>query len=734
MAQSNAAQEDLEATKKEHPDWIVGGQIYSDPEEREAARQALAKLQAEEEKKKQEQEQLEKEEANAIETERGKVIGSDASVAINNDLLKEAIGDIDYNAALGNSEEIKKRQHILDPSNYDTEIKTPNPGKMPNNEDPFPVDLKIEELEVHKPDVKIYQLTVPQECRELGKAVLKISDTAEKRIVKLENMMATLYRYLFRIGSRMSINCVYYGGQNPSFEKYKCIRCLVDNRTGEGQEIQLDQCLTCTRFEPIYGQVYELMNDLGSNVASILDDNQMAYSNMDKYVEQNRVEQYHDENEKASIDLATVQLKSDTSYNDREFKQRWGNGIAMDWKLVPKEQQKPHINWRQSINDDGSNLKRLASFPMNEQNAGSNLVTAGKTMENLFIKNKQAMDSNSNSEIQNWISTGKQQGENVSDTLINKIKGGWAKEIRSAINGQQGLDSLAIACCAFISNNDPSSIISKLVDIKGVTGVDNPALNIAAYMSGINAIMGDESSNIPRIDKVTKPNDNSIISTETYHLNWENRDTWYWTEFAEPLSINAKKNGESDSDVMPFFPKVCYLYCALLPYCKTSEYDGEWAAFPFDDNQIQNNSIYFTSKYGPRNGRIHYGIDLQAPHGTEIHAIADGTVIDPSGWGAEDCNAVIIDHGNGITSKYLHCSSHAVSVGTSVTKGTIIAYVGSWGNGHDGAYDADHLHLEIGTNGLNSSNQNPIDYYPLLADYQPERGNHYYDLANHVMY
>ena len=73
-------------------------------------------------------------------------------------------------------------------------------------------------------------------------------------------------------------------------------------------------------------------------------------------------------------------------------------------------------------------------------------------------------------------------------------------------------------------------------------------------------------------------------------------------------------------------------------------------------------------------------------------------------------------------------------VNTSVTKGTVIAYVGSWGNGHDGAYDADHLHLEIGTNGLDDSNQNPIDYYPLLADCQPERGNHYYDLANHVMY
>ena len=52
-------------------------------------------------------------------------------------------------------------------------------------------------------------------------------------------------------------------------------------------------------------------------------------------------------------------------------------------------------------------------------------------MENIFIKNRSAMDSNANSNIQNWINIGKQQGENVTDILINKIKGGWAKEIRS---------------------------------------------------------------------------------------------------------------------------------------------------------------------------------------------------------------------------------------------------------------------------------------------------------------
>ena len=85
-----------------------------------------------------------------------------------------------------------------------------------------------------------------------------------------------------------------------------------------------------------------------------------------------------------------------------------------------------------------------------------------------------------------------------------------------------------------------------MVDIKGVTGVDNPALNISAYMAGINAIMG--YNDIPRIDKVVKPSDDddknksTSGTTETYHLNWDNRDTWYWTEFAEPLSINAKAN------------------------------------------------------------------------------------------------------------------------------------------------------------------------------------------------
>lgn len=732
---TNLTDKEIEELKKEHPDWIINGKLYLDPDERAKAKAEYDKLAEEAKKKQEEEDKKRKEDLLRYETTRGVVIGSDASVELNNENLKELVGGIDLNAALGNAEEIKKRQHLLDPTNYYTEIKTPNPGKPPNNEDPFPVDLKIEELEVHKPDIKIYRLDTPVEGQVAAEAAMKVSDTAEKRIIKLENMMATLTRYLFRLGSRMQINCVYYGGQT-TFNKYACIRCLNDNRIQDGQNVQIDQCLNCTRYEPVFGQCYELLNDLGVNVASILDDNQMSYTNMESYIEQNRSENYHTETEKASIDLSTVTTKIEKSYNDKDFKTRWGNGIQMKWDLVPKEQQKPHINWRQSINDDGSHLKRLASFPQNESNMGANIVN-NSAYQNVFKKNKEEMDKSCNTKLSNWISTGQKSSESINDELINKIKGGWAQEIRTAINGQKGLDALAIACCAFISQNDINSIISKLVDIIGVTRVDNPALNISAYMAGINAIMG--YNDIPRIDKVVKSSDDddknksTSGTTETYHLNWDNRDTWYWTEFAEPLSINAKANNNGDiNTIMSFFPQVCYLYCALLPYCKTSEYDGDWAAFPFTDEEISQ-GLYFTSKFGYRGERMHHGIDLECTHGTPIHAIQDGIVIDPSGWGSVDCNAVIIDHGNGIYSKYLHCASHAVNVGATVAKGDIVAYVGGWGNGHDGTYTP-HLHLEIGPESLAGSSQNPIDYYPFLSGYEPERGNHYYDLKNKQMY
>lgn len=51
-------------------------------------------------------------------------------------------------------------------------------------------------------------------------------DVTEKRLVRLENNISTLMRYIFRLGARVFINCHYYGGQT-TFEK----GCIDISRT-----------------------------------------------------------------------------------------------------------------------------------------------------------------------------------------------------------------------------------------------------------------------------------------------------------------------------------------------------------------------------------------------------------------------------------------------------------------------------------------------------------------------
>lgn len=305
------------------------------------------------------------------------------SSKINVQDLGDVVGDSTLQGIIGNTQAVRARQHLLDPNKYRTEYKTPNPGKPPMNREPYPVDLKIEELEQHYPSVKINRITTCTCSESVAAALIKAADHAEKRIIKLENMMATQLRYLMRLGSRVNINCVYYGGQTP-FEKYLGIRCLKDDRIGDGQCVQIDQCLSCTRYEPIYGQTYELMNDLGASVAQILDDNQMAYMNMDDYVKLTRIEQFQKEKEKAEFDLSKIEIKGDDASN---FEKKWGKGIKMNWRYVPKEMQKTHVNWRQSISNDGnSGTAMLPSSPVSEINGKLNL-TVNTTSMNSNVSN-----------------------------------------------------------------------------------------------------------------------------------------------------------------------------------------------------------------------------------------------------------------------------------------------------------------------------------------------------------
>ncbi|MCL2565883.1 MAG: peptidoglycan DD-metalloendopeptidase family protein [Defluviitaleaceae bacterium] len=116
---------------------------------------------------------------------------------------------------------------------------------------------------------------------------------------------------------------------------------------------------------------------------------------------------------------------------------------------------------------------------------------------------------------------------------------------------------------------------------------------------------------------------------------------------------------------------------------------------PFDFNWLP----FVTSLYGyrihPISGNIerHWGLDIGLAEGTPILSGQDGTVIfaaDAGGYGL----LVVIDNGEGLVSRYAHCSALYVSVGDEVVAGDIIARVGSTGQS-TGA----HLHLEVIKNG-----------------------------------
>ncbi len=91
--------------------------------------------------------------------------------------------------------------------------------------------------------------------------------------------------------------------------------------------------------------------------------------------------------------------------------------------------------------------------------------------------------------------------------------------------------------------------------------------------------------------------------------------------------------------------------------------------------------------------RPHRGVDLAAPMGTDIHCMADGTVLKSGRMGSYG-NLVVVDHGRGFSSVYAHCSRNIARVGQKVRRGQTVALLGSTGRS-----TGPHLHFEIRYNG-----------------------------------
>jgi murein DD-endopeptidase MepM/ murein hydrolase activator NlpD len=100
---------------------------------------------------------------------------------------------------------------------------------------------------------------------------------------------------------------------------------------------------------------------------------------------------------------------------------------------------------------------------------------------------------------------------------------------------------------------------------------------------------------------------------------------------------------------------------------------------------------------------IHRGVDLRVPTGTEVHAMAQGSVRfagTMSGFG----NVVWLDHGGSILTVYAHLSTIRVRAGQRVRRGEVLGLSGQTGDA-----TAPHLHFEVWRGG------HEVDPVPLLG-------------------
>ena len=92
-------------------------------------------------------------------------------------------------------------------------------------------------------------------------------------------------------------------------------------------------------------------------------------------------------------------------------------------------------------------------------------------------------------------------------------------------------------------------------------------------------------------------------------------------------------------------------------------------------------------------GAFHAGMDMSGDTGDAIHAAADGVVV-RAGWWAGYGKVVVVDHGNGLETRYGHMSRFHVKAGDSIRQGQVIGGMGSTGRS-----TGTHLHFEVRLDG-----------------------------------
>lgn len=102
-------------------------------------------------------------------------------------------------------------------------------------------------------------------------------------------------------------------------------------------------------------------------------------------------------------------------------------------------------------------------------------------------------------------------------------------------------------------------------------------------------------------------------------------------------------------------------------------------------------SSLFGNRVIEGHAEFHDGIDIAAYHGSDVRAARAGRVVEArmdahTGWG----NTVLVDHGDGFTTRYAHLSAVTVRLGQAVARGQVVGQVGNTGRSF-----GTHLHYGV---------------------------------------
>lgn len=345
-------------------------------------------------------------------------------------------------------------------------------------------------------------------------------------------------------------------------------------------------------------------------------------------------------------------------------------------------------------------------------------------------KNAQSELDNIGSEIKD-LQTQLKEGKKVESQLSKKIT-----ELQGKINlTQSEINELSGNIAA--TEGKIATAYAELDQLEREMAQQNEALNSrlrAMYKNGtvsyIDVLLGSTSitdlmTNIDRIQRIYESDKEVMLYLDAQHKVVESQRL-YLADMQQRLKLNvadvsgkkaqlasdkdtvagqkaevSKENKEIEKDIDSLNAEANRLIAEIRALQGDGAYSGGIMAWPSPG------VTRVTSEFGYRIHpilkikKLHTGIDIGCPTGTNIVAANQGKVI-KTGWNNSYGNMVMVDHGGGIVTLYAHLSSISVSTGDVVARGQTLAKSGSTGRS-----TGPHLHFEVRVNG---DYQNPRNW------------------------